>query len=183
MRTTVFAVAVVALAGCGRYDATRPELTVLPLFDVGGVPANGIPFTAVGDCTGLNVLDPGTVEVKNGMRFERGLVAECVTTGSLAGIIRFTRSSTLRNADGPASGWEGPVWGTTTIMVERYFGQAGFVGTFTGPYRTDWQNLLSGETRLNRRGTGDFRGLTTVGVARSSGLIIDESGFIYGPQG
>ena len=69
--------------------------------------------------------------------------------------------------------------------LEEYFGETGFDGTFTGPYHTDWQNLLSGEVRLTRRGTGDFQGLATVGVGLSEnfGLIINESGLIHGPRG
>ncbi len=146
--------------------------------------ANAVEYDAVGDCRALTIIDPGTVTVVDGIRLERGVTAECPLSGDVAGVIRFVRNSTLRNADAPFTEWEGPVWGQTFITVAELFGQTDLQGTFEGPFRTDWQNLLLGDVKLNRRGTGDFQGMTLIGTGTAApgsfGRIILEKGVIQG---
>jgi hypothetical protein len=171
-------------AACSGDTPAAPRTTGSPLLSASAAP-NAVTYDAVGDCQAPVVIDPGTVTVVGDVRLERGLTADCVLTGDVAGVIRFIRSSTVRNASAPPTEWVGPAWGTTIITVKAFFGRTDLTGTFEGPFRTDWQNLLFGEVKLNRRGTGDFQGMTLVGTGTAApgslGRIILEHGVIHEP--
>ena len=131
------------------------------------------------------MIDPGTITVENGVRRERGFEAECVFIGDVSGVIRFTRSSTLENGDGPFTEWEGPAWGRTIVTVSELYGEPVLNGTFRGPYRTDWQTLITGgEFKLVRVGTGDLRGLVmfVTAMGENFGQFINETGVIIGKR-
>lgn len=182
MKRVLIALGLLIAVGCNE-EPTEPfptGVSTVPLLDQGGVPTNTVPFQGVGDCSNAVLIDPGTVTVMNGVRQERGLIAECLFSGDIVGVIRFTRNSTVQTGGGPTSQWIGPVWGHLVITVEEFYGESGLEGTFEGPFRTDWQNLLTGTVKLNRRGTGAFQGLTMVATGQSVGPLIHESGVIHG---
>ncbi len=168
-------------SGCGQ-DATGVDTA--PNLHLSGMHSRGVEFNVIGDCTQAVLIDPGQVEVSDGNLFEQGVTFECLSSGDITGTVRAVRNSRLTNADASFTEWEGPTWGTTTITVESYYGRTDLVGTFHGPWKSDWQALVNGigEGTSYRAGTGDFEGLAILSKLafdpETFGALVNESGRI-----
>jgi hypothetical protein len=158
MKKSLIPLAFAALAlGCGG-DVPTVALDTGPAFQL--VTNGPLAYSSIGDCSQSALVEFGTVRFVDGLQIIKGRVFDCPATGDIEGTVRVT----WRNAvfgPGPEGGH---VAGKTTLFVESFFGRMDLEGTFEGPFSASLADLVSGEAILNRRGTGDFRGLVMHGV-------------------
>ncbi len=115
-----------------------------------------LPFTLTSDCGQSVLIDPGTRRFADGLMIIQGRVFDCpIVAGDIEGVVRVT----WRNAvfgPGPEGGHFA---GKTAVLVESFFGRTDLDGTFEGPFSASRADILFGESKGQRVGTGDFRGL------------------------
>ena len=163
MTRFLFPLAFAGLAvGCGGEAPTAPA-DVGPAFQL--VTNGSLSFTAAAtDCSRQVLIDPGTERVVNGLQIIQGRVFDCPVaagaTGDIAGTVRVTWNNAVFGP-GPELGH---VAGKTTFVVESFFGRTDLEGTFEGPFSAPLADLIFGESKSTRHGTGDFRGLVMHGV-------------------
>lgn len=160
--------------------ATSPDLSQEPAL-AGSAPGSRMAYDAVGDCANGTLVDPGTVKVVSGVLIQRGTVFHCPMSGDLEGVVVLVQNLTLRNAGTPEA--TGRVFGTTELLIDKFFGRTDLQGTFQGPFNGSLEELVFGELTILRHGTGDYQGLVMQGVAvqdpPGSGIEV-ESGEIFG---
>lgn len=143
-------------------------------------PADRTAFDAVYDCSSAPV-DPGMVKVVNGVLIQRGTVFHCPLSGDFEGVAVVVQSLTLRNLGTPQV--EGRAFGTVELLVDKFFGRTDLEGTFKGPFNGSLEDLVFGELKVLRHGTGDYDGLVMHGVLFQDppgSAILMEKGEIFG---
>lgn len=149
--------------GCGGEVPTVPSEEE-PAFQL--VTDGALPFSAaVTDCSdGVRIdVDPGTVRFADGLQIVQGRVFDCPAVSEMGDIVGTVRVTWNNAVFGPGPEL-GHVAGKTTLFVESFFGRTDLEGTFEGPFSASLADLIFGESKSTRRGTGDFRGLVMHGV-------------------
>ncbi|UCC73645.1 MAG: hypothetical protein JSV86_03515 [Gemmatimonadota bacterium] len=147
------------VVGCNEQDVPTEALTTPAeaTFDYTNNP-KAMPVNTLGDCSAATIIDPGELKRVDGLVIIQGRVFDCPLSGDLEGTTRVMWHNAVFHEFGTPNA-HGHVTGTTILLVDVFYGQTDLNGTFEGPFSSTLQNLLFGESKSIRYGTGDFQGL------------------------